>query len=113
MVEVVYHPANESENESIGSVFQLGKEGEAEYYSFLADWLAEEEPDLAEEFRKKAAAIRGPRILGYGLLIAVLAVVVLVAIVSLWRSLRKPKSIAIDTAGAEANPPPPSDGPTA
>lgn len=107
-LEIRYCPANAPEDTSIGITFRMDSSEKAEYYSVLADVLAQTDPEHAKEFRQQAVAARLPSLVGYGLLIAVPGVVVLVAIVSLWRSLRKPKP----TAATEVDPPSASDGAT-
>ena len=85
LVELVYHPADKPKDEPIAAVFQLDKRSEAEYYSVLADCLAESNPEESRKFWWKAAAIRFPSRFGCGILV----LTVLVTVLSIWISRRK------------------------
>ena len=94
-MELEYNPTNESEETSIGATFDLTSEIEPRYYSVLAECLANTEPHLAGEYRRKATVIWLSAFAPYLLLLAVLAAIAIVPVVLFWGS-RNPKTKSSD-----------------
>ena len=94
-MELEYNPTNESEETSIGATFDLTSEIEPRYYSVLAECLANTEPHLAGEYRRKATVIWLSAFAPYLLLLAILAAIAIVPVVLFWGS-RSPKTKSSD-----------------
>ena len=101
-MEIGYFPADEPDNYSIGRTVVPRGLAEAENYAVLADCLADAEPHLAGECRRKANAIWGSALGPYVLLLVILVAIIIVPVV-LFLGSRNPKTKSTDACEVERN----------